>query len=525
MAETIAERQERIVRELQTFLTVSIPEVDFSIGTVLYDLLVKPAAITFAAQETDLDALRNSMSLLQVLQDPTAPESSVDNLLSNYNVVRRTGSRGTGLINFYVSTTQNVYVSETAVITCGSTQLNPTKSYVGVFGEILTQDTEDVSYVQMRQFDENTYVFSIEATTIENTDTTLSPGQSCSISIQNSYIRRVEVGSTITGGSVEETNEELLIRAATSINSKVTTGRNNIQSLLEGNNSGVDVLDVGVFGMGDSEQLRDKANVAGIGTGGRVDVYCTTSAVPSFATVTLPGTKSSDGVWSIPIPRETYAGAYGVTEVRNGTRIYNAELTQVLGYELDDNAPFITEPIHARYSKYQTLTVQFTATDIDESISELDFEVDVLFMPGLNTLQEYMQGADIRSYAFDTLVKGTIPVLVSVAATVEYAQGVTPPTIATLQQAVSDEINLQRMRVASLESSKVVYAIRDEFSAGEVRMPVTLSGRIFLPDGTTAYATDPNRLEVPEDVGVSDRNTDFFCYPNNVEITLVEVLL
>jgi hypothetical protein len=524
MAETLEERQERIVRELQAFLSASVPDTDFSIGTVLYDLLIKPAAITFAAQETELDELRDSMSLLQVLQDPTASEESVDNLLSNYNVARREGSRGVGLINIYVSTTQNVYISQAAVITCGGVQLNPTKSYVAVSGEILTQDTEDVSYVQSRQVDDNTYVFSIEAITVESTDSVLSVGQTCQISIQNSFIQRVEVGSSITGGSISETNEELLIRAATSINAKVTTGRDNIKSLLESNDGGVDVLDVGVFGMGDPEQLRDKANAAGIGTGGRVDIYCTTAPVPSFASVTLTGLKGSDGVWEIQIPRETFAGAYGVTEVRRGTRIYNGELQQVLGYELEDNAPYITEAVHARYSKYQTLAVHFTATDIDESLNELEFEVDILFMPGLNTLQEYMQGADIRSYAFDTLVKGTIPVLVSVAATIEYVQGITPPDVSTLQQAVSDEINLQRMRVASLESSKVVYALRDAFAGGEVRMPVTLQGKVFLPDGSTAFATDPNRLTVPTGLGISPDNSDFYCYPDNVEITLVEVL-
>jgi hypothetical protein len=524
MAETTEERQARIARELQTFLTLSIPSGDFSIGTVLYDLLVKPGAVLFAENDESNDELRASMSLLQVLQNPDATEEEVDNLLSNYNVFRKTGSQGTGLINIYVSTSQNVYIAASAVITCGSTQLQPTKNYVAVFGEISTQDTEDVSYVQMRQFDENTYVFSLEAATVDNTDTVLSPGQSCTISIQNSFIKRVEVGSTFTGGSIKETNEELLIRAATSVNSKVTTGRSNIQSLLEDNDSGVGVLDVGVFGMGDEEQLRDKSNAAGIGTGGRVDIYVTTTPVPSFATVSLPATRDVDGVWVLPIPRETYAGAYGVTEIRNGSDIYN-ELQHVLGYELDANAPYITEPIHARYSKYQLLEIRFETSDIDESITEFTFEVDILFMPGLNTLQEYMQGADIRSYAFDTLLKGTIPVLVGVAVTVEYVQGVTPPDVSALQQAVSDEINLQRMRVASLETSKVVYALRDAFPAGDVRMPITLTGKVFLPDGTTAYASDQNRLQVPEGLGISDNNTDFFCYPENVEITLVEVIL
>ena len=87
MAETLEERQDRIALELQAYLTLAVPDADFSVGTVLYDLLVKPAAVTFAAQESGLDALRESMSLVQVLQDPAnADTTAVDNLLSNYNV-------------------------------------------------------------------------------------------------------------------------------------------------------------------------------------------------------------------------------------------------------------------------------------------------------------------------------------------------------------------------------------------------------------------------------------------------------
>jgi len=524
MAETTEERQARIARELQALLTVEIPAGDFSLGTVLYELLVKPAAVTLASQETGLDELRNSMSLLQVMQDPLAPESSVDNLLSNYNVSRRTGSQAVGLVNIYTTTANNVYVSNSTVIVCGGISLRPTKSFVGVVGEVNTLDTADVSYVQARQFGTGAYVFSIEAATISNTESVLSPGQKCTISIQNSFITKVEIGSTFTGGSIKETNTELLVRAATSVNSKVTTGRANIQSLLEGNEV-VTVLDVGVFGMGDVLQIRDKANSAGVSSGGHVDVYVSTSPVPSSASVTLTGERQSDGMWRIDVPADPYAGAYAVTAVRYGDNEYNTDLTHVFGYDTDETAPLITAPEHARYSKYQTLHVLLTAVDINDAITTADFEVDVLFMPGIATLQEYVNDPDIRSYAFDTLIKATVPVITGVSVTIEYSQGVTPPSLDVLQQAVSNELNLQRMRTSSLESSKVVYALKDAFPLGYTRMPVILTGKIYLPDGTTAFASDNNRLTVPEEPGIGPNNTDFFCFPSDVSISLVEILI
>lgn len=263
MAETITERQDRITVELQQLLSEAYPALDFSVGTVLYDLLIRPAAVTFANQDASLETLRDNYSLSLVLNSDDPDPDLVDNLLSNYNVSRREGTSATGIVNIYTTSTQNVYVSATAEIVCDGVTLNPVKAYVGVASGIVQQDTPDIAYVQTRDVGGGIKVFSITADTVTASETVLSAGLSCTTDIGDPTITRVETGSTFTGGSIAETTNELLERARTGVNARVVTGRDNIKGLLQ-NQDTVNVLDAQVFGMGDTLQLRDAANNGGI---------------------------------------------------------------------------------------------------------------------------------------------------------------------------------------------------------------------------------------------------------------------
>jgi len=280
-----------------------------------------------------------------------------------------------------------------------------------------------------------------------------------------------------------------------------------------------------VFGMGDELQLRDTSNNGSISTGGRVDIYVTTSPVPVTGTQIISATRDSDGVFSAVIPADVFPGAYGVTEIRREGNAINAEITHVLGHDSDRAFPLIRDAIHARYSKYQTLTVQFEDSSIASATTEADFEFDVLYMPNIANIQEYMEGVDIRSYGFDTLVKATVPIIVDTNLDIEYAQGITPPSIETIQQSVSDVINRKVMGDKALYSSDIVYAVALVFPEASVRMPVNMFARAFMPDGSQAYSTDQNRIQMLVDEGISPENSTFFNFASGVDVKLTEIKL
>jgi len=516
------ETQESIARTLQQFLTEQYPSLDWNVGTVLYDLLIKPASATFADQYAFAENVRENMALSLVLAQDSPDPDLVDALLSNYNVVRRQGRSATGTLNVYTNSDQNIFVPVGSIFLCNGVQLFPIKSYVGVSGEIVEEDTDEISYIQMRDVGDGRKVFAITAQTAEALETVLSAGLACTSDLGNTRISDVETASTFTGGAVEETTDQLLERAQSGVNSNVVTGRDNIRELLR-RQENYNVLDAQVFGMGDDLQLRDATNNAGISSGGRLDVYVKTAPIPIVSRATLEGTKE-DGVWTIVIPADSYPGALGVLGFEYEGSFQSTGISYVLDYDPQGPWPLIESAIHARYSQYQTMSIQFETSAVEASIDEASFIVSVVHMPGVGSLQDYLNDPAIRSHAFDHVVKSAIPIVTEVDVEIEYPRGVTAPAPSVLKQTISDVINLKLIGVEALYTSDVVYACRYAFPDGIVKMPINLRGRVFMPDGTVRYTSSQNHLKAPTDTGISYRNCVFACFPDQINLVLREVL-
>jgi hypothetical protein len=334
------------------------------------------------------------------------------------------------------------------------------------------------------------------------------------------------VASTFLGGSQEESTTSLLNRASVGIHARVLTGKDNIRSMLQ-DNVILDVLDSQVFGMGDALMLRDKANTTGISGGGAVDAYIRVNPTPTTATVTLTGTYDSDTeLWSIEIPPEDYPGAYGALGIAYQDSLIINNWDTVIDYYTDENSPFMSEAIHARYSKYQILTLQFGAYQVLDAAAlagSAEFEVDIYYTPSLVALQDYVEDPNVRNYAFDTLIKGAIPIDIQVAFEVQYRQGIVPPDVATVQAQVADIINGKLIGHPALQSSDIVYASKIVFPEGEVIMPINMWAKTYRPDGTTVYTHSQEHIEVPSVPGQSSANSMFVCIPSDVNVILTEV--
>ena len=136
----------------------------------------------------------------------------------------------------------------------------------------------------------------------------------------------------------------------------------------------------------------------------------------------------------------------------------------------------MTKAIHARYSRYQTLDIQFTSDKITGFTAgqTASFDVEIFYMPGLVVLQELMQDPNVRNYGFDTLVKGAVPVSISVQVEVRYRQGVAVPEVEEVQNIIASTINGVLLGQELLHSSDVVYACKIVFTACEVQLPFNM---------------------------------------------------
>ena len=505
--------------ELQSLIKANVPNADVAVGSALYEFNVKAGAAVIGYQADAIDQLRANMSLVQELESSDPDAAAVDRLLSNYNIVRRTGTAALGTINIYTRSSASLSISSQITFTCSNVAMLATRTYVGYWGTRPAEDTPTLAYVPMRQLATDLYVFTIEAQTVQVITTTLSAGQACTLTPGVSRVLRAEIASTFVSASLPETTSQLLERAQTGVNARVLTGRDNIMSFLQ-NNSDVNVLDVAVFGMGDELLLRDKAY--GPANGGMVDVWVRTAPVPNVVKVPLTGTKVA-GVWTIAIPADVYAGAYGVLAVWYGGNRLDASLTPVLGFTSPVGAPRMTEAAHARYSPYQTLSVTFELFDLLTTVATAEFEVEIFYATGLADLQTLVTAELNRSYGFDMLVKGAIPVVVEVDLEVRYAQGLDVPPLASFQGVISDVINTKPISAEALQASEIVYAVKDLFPLGEVQMPVNMFARIWLPDGATAYTWSQHYIKVSPVAGLGDANSMFVCFPGSVRVKLTEV--
>lgn len=520
---TVDEFRDQFENELSTLFRDLLPNIDSSVGTVLHELIIRPSAVAHAERAVFLQEFRDNASLLRALQQTNPDSDLLDSLLSNYNVTRSEGARAIGVLNIFTKSTQRIFIPATAIFTCGGLQLQPSKTFVGVSGDILETDTTQISYVPTRQFDATTFVFSIEAITVENIDTVLSAGQICSMTPQNTFVTKVEVGSTFTGGALPETTLALLERASTGINARILAGRDHIEAFLEGNTE-ITILDVAAFGMGDRLQLRDAANNGRVSSGGAVDIYVKTAPVPSVSTALLVGTRQEDGRFSVEIPAEEFPGAFGVLQVKSGDNIINTEIETVLGFIPDDTQKaIIEENIHARYSGFQTMSILFAADNIEPAVTESSFNVDIVFMPGLASVQDLVENISVRNFSFDAVVKGAVPMMIQTAIEYRFLQGLTPPNAADVQQQISDIINSKSIGTEALLVSEIIAAAKTAFPTAEVQMPINLLARTFVPEGGLAYASSTLFIKQEEASGIGPENSFFSCLPDDIEIVFTEI--
>jgi hypothetical protein len=510
--------QVQVQAELQDVLRTQVPTADVEVGSAVYELVVRPAAVLIADQNEAMDALRDNLSLVQELSKTEPDDATVDRLLSNYNIVRKEGTPALGTLNIYTRSPASLAISNTIVFTCAGVAMVPPKTFVGYTGTRPAEDTDTLVYTLMRQLASDLYVFTIQAQTTQVLTTTLSAGQPCTLSPLVSRVLRAETASSFVSAALPETSVQLLQRAQTGINARVLTGRDNIMSFLQ-NRSDVNVLDVAVFGMTDELLLRDKT--FGPASGGMVDVYVRTAPVPNLVKVVLTGTKVGE-TWTITLP-DTYAGAYGVLAVWYGGNRLDASLTPVLGFLALPGDPFMTEDIHARYSPYQTLSVTFPLPDLLTEVATAEFEVEIFYATGLQTLQDLVTAELNRSYGFDMLIKAAVPAVIEVDLEVRYPQGLDVPDEATFQSAIADAINAKPLASEALQSSEIVYAVKTLLPQGEVQMPVQMFARVWLPDGTTAYTYSPHYIKVAPQDGLGEANCMYVCYPGSVRVKLTEV--
>jgi hypothetical protein len=518
-AETLQDYEELFISAYQELY----PQYEWSYGSLLYETVIRPTAVRAANDEDDIDTLRKNMSLYLVSIADVPDQDLLNSLASNFRVDPKEGIYGTGEMAVYSRQQNNVYIPVASVLSAGGVSLTTDKVYVGVANADDYVDKDDTVYRQLVQVGSE-WAFSVPVRTSDFTDETVAKGLAVTMEGRPAQVSRIEISSSVVGGRAEASTEAILEQAQNGITAKIPSGNAHLRALFA-DQSGVNVLSQVSFGINDPECIRDRDNVFGISTGGRVDAYCRNVDIPATRTITVQATRESlTGAWSMFIDKDAGLGFYRILSIKHpdsSVEVTDEDgLSVEYGYSEVTGGPHVFSADTARYSIYQTAYVSF---DYDVAETETSFEVELLAMPSLETLQEFVNQESIRNEAQDVLVRAPHPASVSVTVTVERVPGDTGTTEEDLQNAIAAAINSTEIGVDGLDASLVVNAVEAVDQELHVVFPVVLQADFQLPDSSILSITSlQGRITVPESdyAWVTERNTFYYCVASNVAVEL-----
>lgn len=502
---------------------------------VLHDLLLHLSGILAAAQQTNIDRVRQSSSLLAIEADPTLAEDDVvDRVLSNYRLTRIAGSAAAGTVTIVVDTLAPVTVPSGAVFSTDGQEFITLAPISAV--ESLANVTSDTDRVLTPRGD-GSYSFTVDVSAVEagaagqvRRNTLMVPDVRL-----NNYVTSYAT-SDFTGGVDTETNSELLLRLQEGSSCKALSNRGSMYALLR--ESFPSYVSSSIVGFGDPELIRDQHSILPVSFGGRVDWYVRTQELPQSIALTKTATlidKSTDGrgTWQFAIDRDEAPGFYDVTEIKteDATNVSGSysitsdvrtnDVTNISG----QLTPDLESADEGAYSRWQTAIIQFYDSDTDtaglvEGTSEQDYTVAVAAMPDIAEIQALVGSRANRNYGGDVLVRAPIPAFLSVAFTIQGTPGELLPDASAIRLALATYVNRLGF-CGRLSASALSDIIHDHLTGRIVHSAIDMFAQVRYPDGTIVPLRSTEVLIVPSEPGsmVTARTVAFILDPNDVVIS------
>ena len=512
---------------------IAYPTLDVRKGTVIRDMVIRPAAAVYALNSSNNTTVTNKMSLVTLPNDPTAVPADYNAILANFGVVMNPGTAASGKVIVTVSDKRE-YVLGTGFVfnDINGNQFQTTEAHTVVFGATGT----DIPLVANTN---GTYYFVLPVTALV-VGVAGNIVQGTALTPVNSLFGYISADaySAFSGGSAPETVDQVTQRLPAAVSYRALESTASIEAKLRneyaaGNPS---VVAVSVAGYGDRVQLRDKHNPMGFAVGSRVDVYVKTYSVPRILTLQKTGTRVGPNSYRIVIdaadapgytairsiseveaviaPALTFgslvvAGSYPFTEVRSATGLTDTR------HDIDAE----NSVIETAYTRYQQGTV--VVTGVPDGAATHAFKLELYAPDGIATIQDFVDGVSVRNVEADYIVRSPLMCMVNLRAPVSCSR-LNPVSEAALNAALVSYIN-SRNFVQRLTRSELVNVL---LSAGATRVDlsgigmtlngvvrdaagniVTLTGdsldlesvvstSTMLAPETVVFATEPNQLKI-----------------------------
>jgi hypothetical protein len=527
----------QLLDRLATQLQELNPNLDLKRG-VFKDTVAYYHAVLETAIRTNLERYQSARSLQQIAADPTlADDDVVNEVLSNWGINRKIGTKAAGSITIELNAARTVTVPEGFIFETNGQQYLATASFVSRInpGQLVTANDR-----LLIQLNNGNWAFIVDVESAEigleyklNAGDLVVPNRTL-VNYVTSYAT-----STFTDGTNTETNAELISELQLGLAAKTLSNRTNMRAWLRSIPTYSSITNQSIIGYGDPEMLRDRHSIFPISFGGRVDWYVRGQAAIQRSTMqmsaTLLGIEGNTSTWQFSVNKLVFPGFYEVTKIR---RLADSSLNS--GFEIvADNRgndltgagfiPDIVNVAEGAYTAFQTTTIQFadTATNVADLVvgQTADYVCEITGVPLIAELQAEVSSRDVRSYAADALIKAPVPCFVNITFSINKAAGDVEPDVNAIKAAVVEGVN-QVGFIGRLDSSLLVDIIHN-FIADDVSVTdMDLFGRVRRPDGSIQYLRNTDSLVIPDqpDKMVTSKTVQFFTEASNVSINVRSVI-
>ena len=533
----------------RAILQERFPDLDISVGGPVDSVLVDGASVITARNTADVNRAYLFQQLRAIAQGLVeVPNDDVDRLVSNYYLTRREATPASGPVSFIVRNRAQYTLQAGYTLRVGGQSYRVPRTVT-----VYPDDTANVDFtapqnVRLEQvYDAETgfdYRFAVTVQSVEaRPEAVLVAGQRLTPTQAFDGLGYVVATTNFQGGFAAEDNEALARRALDGLVARNAASRDGIRACVR------DVIPLGdssAIGANDPLMSRDRNNVFGISSGGRVDVYVKSGAVASAgylditATVTDPGTRTV----RITLSREQSAGVYRVTVWPRYTSTPPTLVSGAITVEDELHEPWVDpddlafnpqtpDEIDRAFSARQIITIDITddretATDfvvpmsaVGDDVSEY-YQVQVEYQAGVLEADAQLTGT-LRPPGTDILVKAAAPCFISVGVIAERPVEYNGPDEDSLSASLASAINQLPIGTRFIDGLAIASLLR-EIEPSLTMASVSLSGLIYGQDGSDiALAPSGTRLSLPTHVlaKVSAANTYFTTTAAQTAVTLV----
>ena len=513
------------------------PTLDIRRG-VFADLLVYWNAVLATQRQANIQDYLNGRSLAAITAAPgVADPDLVDDVLSNFGIVRQPGTIATGDVTVIVSQDVTAIIGQGAIWTAnGQTFQTLTAFTAKAQAEQINTSTDRLLTATAN----GNWAFTITVTATApgsawnlSKDTTLVPSNPLP-NLVNAYAT-----SDIAGGTDTETNQQLLTRLQLGIAAKTLGNRINMQALLRQIPAFTAIVNTAILGYGDVEMLRDRHSILPISSGGRVDWYVRSQELLAktlvVKTATLVAKIGAVGTWQISLNRDEAAGIYEVANIRlvnSGAASGGFTLvsdTRALDLTGTAFIPDIVTAIEGAYSRYQTIIIQFTdtVTNVITLVlgSQQDYELEIRGVPLIASIQDTLNARSMQSVGTDLLVKAPMPCFITLNFTINTRNTDAAPDLVSITNALCTLINNVGF-VGQVSASQIQDVIHSYLTSGQTVTGVDILGRLRYPDASIHYVRSGEVLLISSDIPnmISTRTVQFFLAPTDIGITVTTTI-